>query len=129
MPPHRRGDADTEAFRGLPASRAFVNCLNNARAQIRRIGPGHGSLKQANHPPRLRPSEPLGNPDSITLETALNNATFMLTESWGDDCTEVKHKPATSVIYNFIFGFFGQLWYTCVIFLELMLLFFANYNY
>src|SRR6516225_3246731 len=71
MPPHRRGDADTEAFRRLIPCRSLVNRFNHSRAQVRRIRSGHGSLTKPNHPPRLRPSALLGNPDSDPTETAL----------------------------------------------------------
>src|SRR5215472_12987417 len=71
MPPHRRGDADTEAFRRLIPCRSLVNRFNHSRAQVRRIRSGHGSLIKPNHPPRLRPSARLGNPDSDPTETAL----------------------------------------------------------
>jgi len=35
MPPHRRTDADTKAFRRLVSCRSFINSLNNTFAQIR----------------------------------------------------------------------------------------------
>src|SRR5215470_9843207 len=72
MPPHRRGDADTEALRRLIPCRSRVNRFNHSRAQVRRIRSGHGSLTKPNHPPRLRPSARLGNPDSDPTETALD---------------------------------------------------------
>src|SRR6516164_10398239 len=72
MPPHRRGDADTEPFRCLIPCRSLVNRFNHSRAQVRRIGSGHGSLTKPNHTQRLRPSALLGNPDSDPTETALD---------------------------------------------------------
>jgi len=68
----------------LPPSLMPSNRLNNARAQIRRIGRGHRSPKLANHPPRFCPSEPFGNPDSITPETALSKSNPSYLRKKGD---------------------------------------------
>src|SRR5215468_3105721 len=58
MPSHRRGDADTEAFRRLIPGRSLVNRFNHSRAQVRRIRSAHGSLTKPNHTPKTPPFRP-----------------------------------------------------------------------
>src|SRR6478609_2693818 len=73
MPPNRGTDAHTEALRRLVSRGSLVDRFNHTHPQICRIWLGHGAFQKPNRPPRLGLSEPLGNPDSIPTETALNH--------------------------------------------------------
>lgn len=62
MPPDRRADTNSVAFRCLTPARSLVNRFNNTFAQIRRVRSCHGSLKRRITQQESALSHPLGIP-------------------------------------------------------------------